>query len=67
MGCSSVVGTLLFFLITFRSNQSYSRWWEGRCLWGKQIYASKNLCQMAATWLTDCTPAVRLEARTSRL
>lgn len=27
--------TILSFLIVFRTNQSYNRWWEGRILWGK--------------------------------
>lgn len=27
--------TILAFLIVFRTNQSYNRWWEGRILWGK--------------------------------
>ncbi|CAN0520658.1 unnamed protein product [Ectocarpus sp. 12 AP-2014] len=27
--------TILSFLIVFRTNQSYNRWWEGRMLWGK--------------------------------
>lgn len=26
---------LLAFLIVFRTNQSYNRWWEGRVQWGK--------------------------------
>ncbi|CAN0483524.1 unnamed protein product [Laminaria digitata] len=29
------VTTILAFLIVFRTNQSYNRWWEGRILWGK--------------------------------
>lgn len=27
--------TIVAFLIVFRTNQSYNRWWEGRILWGK--------------------------------
>lgn len=27
--------TVVAFLIVFRTNQSYNRWWEGRILWGK--------------------------------
>lgn len=27
--------TIIAFLIVFRTNQSYNRWWEGRILWGK--------------------------------
>ena len=33
------IGALLFFLLTVRLNTCLSRWWEGRCLWGKLIYA----------------------------
>ena len=29
------IKTILAFLIVFRTNQSYNRWWEGRILWGK--------------------------------
>ena len=50
-GAMAGIGTLLFFLITFRSNMSYSRWWEGRCLWGKQIMSSMNLTQQAGIWM----------------
>ena len=24
----------MFFLVAFRANQSYAKWWEGRCMWG---------------------------------
>ncbi|CAN0531287.1 unnamed protein product [Laminaria digitata] len=31
----SAIKTILAFLVVFRTNQSYNRWWEGRILWGK--------------------------------
>lgn len=30
-----ILTVMLAFLIVFRTNQSYNRWWEGRILWGK--------------------------------
>ena len=29
-----VIGSALFFLMVFRTNASYDRWWEGRKKWG---------------------------------
>lgn len=31
------IQTILSFLIVFRTNQSYNRWWEARVLWGKML------------------------------
>jgi hypothetical protein len=42
----SLLGTLLFFLITFRSNQAYARWVEGRIYWGAII---KSTLQVSHT------------------
>ena len=47
------IGTLLFFLITFRSSQAYSRWWEGRCLWGRHMNNAWTLSQQACSWIED--------------
>lgn len=38
------------FLLVFRTQICYDRWWEGRCLWGQLIFASINLAQQAGTW-----------------
>lgn len=32
---------------------SDNRWWEGRCLWGKLIYASINLAQQGQCWINE--------------
>jgi len=37
-------GLVLSFLIGFRNNHAYDRWWEARKLWGQLINESRNLC-----------------------
>jgi len=37
-------GLVLSFLIAFRNNHAYDRWWEARKLWGQLINESRNLC-----------------------
>jgi len=39
-----VNGLGLSFLIAFRSNHAYDRWWEARKLWGQLINETRNLC-----------------------
>jgi putative membrane protein len=42
---STVVnGLALSFLIGFRNNHAYDRWWEARKLWGQLINENRNLC-----------------------
>ncbi len=45
-GAESTVfnGLALGFLIGFRNNHAYDRWWEARKLWGQLINESRNLC-----------------------
>lgn len=37
------LGLILGFLLVFRTNTSYDRWWEGRKLWGQLVNDSRNL------------------------
>ena len=46
-------GTLLFFLITFRTQQAYERWWEGRVVWGNWARFSNDVAMQACLWLPD--------------
>jgi putative membrane protein len=39
----AALGIILGWLLTFRSNVSYSRWWEARGLWGSLVNCSRNL------------------------
>jgi len=45
-GAESTVlnGLVLGFLIAFRNNHAYDRWWEARKLWGQLINENRNLC-----------------------
>ena len=37
-------GLVLGFLLSFRNNHAYDRWWEARKLWGQLVIDSRNLC-----------------------
>jgi len=37
----SIVGAAIGIFASFRANQSYDRWWEGRKLWGRMINSSR--------------------------
>jgi putative membrane protein len=56
---STVVnGLALGFLIGFRNNHAYDRWWEARKLWGQLINENRNLCLKVRS-LTTIEPADR--------
>jgi putative membrane protein len=38
---TGIVGTALAFLIGFRNNSAYDRWWEARKIWGKLVNDSR--------------------------
>lgn len=38
----SVVGAAIGIFVSFRTNQAYDRWWEGRKLWGALINQSRH-------------------------
>lgn len=40
---SSDIHAVLGWLLVFRTNTSYSRWWEARSLWGRLVNVSRNL------------------------
>ena len=47
------VGGCLFFLLVFRSNASYERWWDGRKKWGMVINRTRDLARQAITYMGD--------------
>lgn len=53
----TMAGTALFFLLVFRSNASYSRWWEGRQRWGMVINRTRDLTRQACHYVEP--PAVK--------
>ena len=54
-----VIGGLQVFLLAFRLNVCYARWWEGRCLWGLLIFAAIHTCQQGNAWIRDKALAKR--------
>jgi putative membrane protein len=46
-----VMTLLLSFLLAFRTNGAYDRWWEGRKQWGALVNATRNLALMLAARL----------------
>ena len=57
---TGIVFTLLSFLNSFRSNTAYARWWEGRCLWGKHVYASIDLVQKFSAYVPFAEMQLRM-------
>ena len=49
------VGGCLFFLLVFRSNAAYERWWDGRKKWGMVINRTRDLARQAVTYMGDDT------------
>eukprot|EP00966_Prymnesium_polylepis_P062826 1458233-Prymnesium_polylepis.1 len=49
----TAVGTCLFFLLVFRNNSSYERWWEGRKLWGSLINRTRDLARQSIAYMGD--------------
>lgn len=54
-------GAFLSFALVFRTNVCYSRWWEGRCLWGAMITNSFDASQQASRWIHDRELATRFQ------
>jgi len=63
---TTVFGLIVGFLIAFRTNAAYARWWEARQLWGRLVNDSRNLALKATHYVqpspTDREGLVRLLA-----
>lgn len=59
---AAFLGGFLSFALVFRTNICYSRWWEGRCLWGGLIYAAINTVQQGQCWMTNEDQVRRLSS-----
>ncbi|KAL6750126.1 Bestrophin, RFP-TM, chloride channel-domain-containing protein [Haematococcus lacustris] len=54
----------LSLLLVFRTNSSYSRWWEARILWGSVVNLSRNYARQVMLWAPpERTSVARLGAR----
>ncbi|MEL6342718.1 MAG: bestrophin family ion channel [Myxococcota bacterium] len=61
----SIVGAAIGIFASFRANQAYDRWWEGRKLWGRMINSSRHWCDQCIRYLKpeDRATAVTLVER----
>jgi ion channel-forming bestrophin family protein len=56
----SVMGVALGMLIVFRTNTSYSRFWEARSHWGMIVNTSRNLVRAGAVYAPPAGDLARL-------
>ncbi len=47
----AVVGAALGIFVSFRTNSSYDRWWEGRKLWGRLINTSRHIAIQSQSYI----------------
>ncbi len=47
----TLLGFVISFLLVFRTNTAYERWWEGRKQWGALVNTSRNLSMKLAALL----------------
>lgn len=52
----TLLGFVISFVLVFRTNTAYERWWEGRRLWGALVNNSRNLAMKLATLLPEGDP-----------
>jgi putative membrane protein len=52
----TLLGFVLSFLLVFRTNTAYERWWEGRKLWGALTNNSRNLAMKLSAILPPDDP-----------
>lgn len=54
-----VVGGAIGIFVSFRTNSSYDRWWEGRKLWGRLINTSRHFATQVMSYVPadDASPA----------
>jgi len=49
-GTVRIIGGFLTFVLVFRTNVCYSRWWEGRCSWGRICQGSLDMASVSSCW-----------------
>jgi ion channel-forming bestrophin family protein len=52
----TLLGFVISFVLVFRTNTAYERWWEGRKLWGALVNNSRNLAMKLAAVLPENDP-----------
>jgi len=50
---AAIAAPALFFLLVFRTNAAYDRWWEGRKHWGMIINRTRDFARQAVSYIGD--------------
>ncbi|GIL49208.1 hypothetical protein Vafri_5346 [Volvox africanus] len=58
----SMITFALSLLLVFKTNSSYSRWWEGRIIWGQIVNFGRNYARQALMWFPANRPDLRAAA-----
>ncbi|MCE9560605.1 MAG: hypothetical protein K8U57_00990 [Planctomycetes bacterium] len=59
-GEAAIAGVLFGWLMGFRTTTAYTRWWDGRGLWGQLVNDSRNLILKASVYVKDPTERAKL-------
>ncbi|MEZ4307896.1 MAG: bestrophin family ion channel [Polyangiaceae bacterium] len=59
----ATMGGAVGIFVSFRTNSSYQRWWEGRQLWGRLVNTSRHLTTQALVYLQDRPEEARAVVR----
>lgn len=65
-GEAVLAGILFGWLLSFRTQTAYTRWWDGRGLWGQLVNDSRNLYLKAAACVSDRGEIEKLAALIAR-
>lgn len=53
LGITATIGTAVSLLLSFRTAQSYERWWEARIIWGAIVNDSRTLIRQLILFIPD--------------
>jgi putative membrane protein len=65
-GEAIMAGILFGWLMSFRTQSAYARWWDARSLWGQLVNDSRNLFLKSAAFVPDPAERERLVAAVVR-
>jgi putative membrane protein len=65
-GEAALAGIIFGWLLSFRTQAAYARWWDGRGLWGQLVNDSRNLALKAAVYISDPVEREKLAAAVVR-
>lgn len=57
-----LTGIVFGWLMSFRTNTAYARWWDGRSLWGQLVNETRNLAMKARKYFPDRRTSAEMSA-----